>query len=114
VPVAEFRRQIAPGAAGPLEVEQRLQKLAIGHLAGRAGRGMFGRADGFFQGFPDLIVDDFPHGMFDHPKFQSPPRYFVHIIIREHALERAVNFFLRRGSYLMKTKVKQTWDDRLL
>lgn len=67
MPVAEFRRQIAPRTAGALEMEQGFQKFAIGHLAGRTGRGMFGGTHRFFEGFPDLIVDDFSHGMFEHP-----------------------------------------------
>jgi hypothetical protein len=42
--------------------------------------------DGWFELLPDLIVDDFAHGMLEHPKLQSAPRIFVHIIIREQDL----------------------------
>jgi len=86
MPITEFRRQIPPRTAGAQKVEDRFEELAIRHLAGRAGLRMFGRANRGFKLLPDLIGDAFAHGMFEHPKFQSAPRTFVHIIIREHCL----------------------------
>ena len=88
VPVTEGRRQIAPRAAGALQMEERFEELAIGHLAGRAGRGMFGRGQRDFELRPKGVADDFPHGMFEHPKFQAKPSTIVHTIIREHCLAR--------------------------
>ena len=86
MPVPQLGRQIAPRAAGALEVEHRFEELALGHFTRRAGRGMLGSGDGWLELLPDVIVDDFAHGMLEHPKLQSAPGIFVHIIIREQNL----------------------------
>ena len=71
VPVAEWCRQIAPGAAGALQIENRFEKLPIGHLARRTSGGVFGGRERLFKLGPDFIGDDLTHRMFEHPKFQS-------------------------------------------
>ena len=71
VPVAEWRRQIAPGAASALEMENRFEKLPIRHFAWRTGRGVFGCRERLFELGPDFVGDDLAHRMLEHPKFQS-------------------------------------------
>ena len=71
VPVAELCRQIAPWAAGALQMENRFEKLPIGHLARRPGGRVLGCRERLFKLGPDFIGDDPTHRMFEHPKFQS-------------------------------------------
>ena len=49
VPIAEGGRQIAPRAAGALQMEEGFEELAIGHFPRGASRGMFGRRERHFQ-----------------------------------------------------------------
>ena len=74
VPVTQCRGQIAPWAASAQQMEDRFKELAIRHLAGRSGRGMFGRGKRDFQLRPNGIGDDFTHGMFEHPQFNHPQK----------------------------------------
>ncbi len=86
VPVTQLRRQIPPWAAGALKMEDGFQKLPVAHLAGRSGGRMFRRLHRRFELFPDFRANDFTHGMFEHPQFQSASKTFVHTIIREQNL----------------------------
>ena len=67
-------------------MEHGFQKFPIAHLAGGSRSRMFCGGHGGFELLPHLGGDDFTHGMFEHPEFQSLSRYFVHTIIREQNL----------------------------
>ena len=71
VPVAELGWQIAPGAAGALQMENRFEKLPIGHFTRSTGGGVFGGRERPFKLGPDFIGDALTHRRFAHPKFQS-------------------------------------------
>ena len=93
MPIAQLGRQIPPRAAGALEMEDRFEELSVGHFAGRAGLRMLGCSHGRFELLPDRMSDYFTHRMLQHPKLQSRTRIIVHIIIREHCLDRIHRIF---------------------
>jgi len=112
MPVTELGRQIPPRTAGALQMEDRFEELSVGHCAGRPSLRMLGRSHGRFELLPDGIGDDFTHGMLQHPKLQSRTRIIVPFIIREHCLERVVNFCPWKKLYFLRTKVQQAWDGK--
>ena len=57
MPGAKLGWQIAPWAAGALQMKNRFEELPIGHFARRTGGGVFGDRERLFKLGPDFIGD---------------------------------------------------------
>jgi hypothetical protein len=88
MPVAECFRQIPPGTARAIQIQERFEEFPIAEARRGARGGIFGRGHRRLQLFPQHIVNQFSLLEFAHPKFPACFRESVQII-REHYLVAA-------------------------
>jgi len=86
MPVAECFRQIPPGTARAIQIQERFEEFPIAEARRGARGGIFGRGHRRLQLFPQHIVNQFSLLEFAHPKFPACFRESVQII-REHYLK---------------------------